>query len=105
MGGGINLNTTLNAGNYWIVVASSTADTNFKWAIGPATPSYISASTNGTTWIDSTNVINFGGQIAVPEPGTLLLGGIAAACGGTGVWWKRRKRQPQPETTEQPAAI
>jgi hypothetical protein len=42
---------------------------------------------------------------AVPEPGTLLLGGIAAACGGTGVWWKRRKRQPQPETTEQPAAI
>jgi hypothetical protein len=42
---------------------------------------------------------------AVPEPGTLLLGGIAAACGGTGVWWKRRKRQPQAETTEQPAAI
>jgi hypothetical protein len=42
---------------------------------------------------------------AVPEPGTLLLGGIAAACGGTGVWWKRRKRQPQLETTGQPAAI
>jgi hypothetical protein len=45
------------------------------------------------------------GVSAVPEPGTLLLGGIAAACGGTGVWWKRRKRQPQAETTEQPAAI
>ena len=30
--------------------------------------------------------------VAVPEPGTLLLGGIAAACGGGGVWWKRRKR-------------
>jgi hypothetical protein len=43
--------------------------------------------------------------VAVPEPGTLLLGGIGAACSGTGVWWKRRKRQPQPETTEQPAAI
>jgi hypothetical protein len=42
---------------------------------------------------------------SVPEPGTLLLGGIAAACSGTGVWWKRRKRQPQAETTEQPAAI
>jgi len=40
------------------------------------------------------------GSTAVPEPGTLLLGGIAAACGGTGVWWKRRKRQPQAETTE-----
>ncbi len=29
--------------------------------------------------------------VAVPEPGTLLLGGLAAACGGGGVWWKRRK--------------
>ena len=29
---------------------------------------------------------------AVPEPGTLLLGGIAAVTGGTGVWWKRRKK-------------
>jgi|688.fasta_scaffold04598_1 hypothetical protein len=29
---------------------------------------------------------------AVPEPGTMLLGGIAAACGGAGAWWKRRKR-------------
>jgi len=31
------------------------------------------------------------GTVTVPEPGTLLLGSIAAACGG-GAWW-RRKRQ------------
>jgi LPXTG-motif cell wall-anchored protein len=29
---------------------------------------------------------------AVPEPGTLLLGGIAALTGGGGVWWKRRRK-------------
>jgi len=41
---------------------------------------------------------------AVPEPGTLLLGGIAACSGAAGAWWKRRKRKPtQPETTDQPA--
>lgn len=31
--------------------------------------------------------------IAVPEPGTLLLGSIVAASGGAGVWWKRRKKK------------
>jgi len=30
---------------------------------------------------------------AVPEPGTMLLGGIAAAVGGAGGWWKRRKQR------------
>ena len=35
---------------------------------------------------------------AVPEPGTLILGSIAAACGGGGVWWRRRKN-----TKEMPA--
>jgi hypothetical protein len=27
---------------------------------------------------------------AVPEPGTFLLGSIAAACGGA-AWWRRRR--------------
>jgi hypothetical protein len=40
----------------------------------------------------------------VPEPGTLLLGGIAAACGGTGVWWKRRKKTPADQPAEEPTA-
>jgi hypothetical protein len=35
---------------------------------------------------------------AVPEPGTFILGSIAAACGGGGVWWRRRKN-----TKEMPA--
>ena len=30
---------------------------------------------------------------AVPEPGTMLMGGIAAAVGGAGAWWKRRKQR------------
>ena len=41
---------------------------------------------------------------AVPEPGTLLLGGIATCSGAAGAWWKRRKRKAiQSETTDQPA--
>jgi hypothetical protein len=38
----------------------------------------------------------------VPEPGTLLLGGIAAACGGTGVWFKRRKKSPANQPPKEP---
>ena len=30
---------------------------------------------------------------AVPEPGTLILGGIAAVSGGAGAWWRRRKNR------------
>lgn len=31
--------------------------------------------------------------VAVPEPGTLILGGIAAVSGGAGAWWRRRKNR------------
>jgi len=37
---------------------------------------------------------------AVPEPGTLLLGGIAAVSGGAGVWWRRKKKQPVPANAD-----
>jgi len=30
---------------------------------------------------------------AVPEPGTLILGGIAAVSGSAGAWWRRRKNR------------
>jgi len=43
------------------------------------------------------------GIYVVPEPGTLLLGSIAAACGGGGVWW-RRKRKAAPVADETVAA-
>ncbi len=67
-------------------------------ASGDLTLSYWSGVTFG--------VVNGIQIVAVPEPGTLLLGGIAAACGGGGVWWKRRKRpaaQPAPTEAESEA--
>ncbi len=51
----------------------------------------------------STNDTTYMTLASVPEPSTLLLGGIAAVCGGGGVWWKRRKRpaaQPAPTEAE-----
>lgn len=39
--------------------------------------------------------------VAVPEPGTLILGGIAAVSGGAGAWWRRRKNRKS--TAEQAA--
>lgn len=60
-----------------------------------------SFTTSGAS-ADGSATLNIG--VAVPEPGTLLLGGIAACSGAAGAWWKRRKRKAtQPETTDQPA--
>jgi hypothetical protein len=60
-------------------------------------------SSNGFTSIDWQTVTRTGlsttspfqfqlNGTAVPEPGTLLLGAIAAASSGTGFWWKRRRK-------------
>ncbi len=45
--------------------------------------------------------------LAVPEPGTLLLGSLAAVSSGAGVWWKRRKKKAaeQSEATEEVPAV
>ena len=40
---------------------------------------------------------------AVPEPGTLLLGSIAAACGG-GAWWRRKRHQASKATAQESVA-
>lgn len=40
---------------------------------------------------------------SVPEPGTLLLGGIAAVGGGGGVWWKRRRKSAGSSTVTESA--
>lgn len=37
---------------------------------------------------------------AVPEPGTMLLGGFAAMAGGAGVWWKRRRKRAAHEKSD-----
>jgi hypothetical protein len=67
--------------------ATLAANTNFQYNIN--------SSVGGTA--------GFSFGVAVPEPGTLLLGGIAAACGGTGVWFKRRKKAPVDQPAEEPA--
>ena len=40
---------------------------------------------------------------AVPEPGTLLLGSIAAACGGE-AWWRRKRHQTDKATAKESVA-
>ncbi len=40
----------------------------------------------------STNFYTELTAVAVPEPGTLILGTIAAATGAAGAWWKRRRK-------------
>ena len=68
------------------------------------------AMTGGVMTLDvsrfagANSVLNGIQIVAVPEPGTLLLGGIAAASGGAGVWWRRRKPRPAPSEPEPGAA-
>jgi hypothetical protein len=112
--------TTLGSRNVGAGFGFEIAEDGSVWKLDSANPSTAISGTlqrwsSVTDFLNDTNLTSFayttGGPyaglavVSVPEPGTLLLGGIAAACGGTGIWWKRRKRQPQPETTEQPAAI
>jgi hypothetical protein len=72
-----------SAGNVWATELGGTE----LWKFDAANNFTTSTVYN----IGITNFTTGGIVIAVPEPGTLLLGGIAAACGGGGVWWKRRK--------------
>jgi hypothetical protein len=66
----------------------------------------LAAGSNFDFTISNNNqsTMGFAFGAAVPEPGTLLLGGIAAACGGTGVWFKRRKKAPADQPAEEPTA-
>ncbi len=101
----IALSATRAAGDYWIEVSSNNgADLN--WSFGASNiannPSAVSPTYSNPSWTGGG--LSLGGQISVPEPSTLLLGGIAACSGAAGAWWKRRKRKAkQPETTDQPA--
>jgi len=93
LGGGINLGTTLtSATSYWLVVQASANDSNLNWTVGPNTTVNYNSSNTGTSGSWGLGSGSLGAQIAVPEPGTLLLGGIAAVTGGGGVWWKRRRK-------------
>ena len=64
--------------------------------------SNVAITTFGSDGVRAPSFRLFATTAAVPEPGTLLLGGIAACSGAAGAWWKRRKRKAtQPETTDQ----
>lgn len=124
-----NLNSGLEAGNYllgidsltfnsgtsadgYFVASSAPSNTTGKW--GPAV-SYWGSRSDGSGGLDfpasgSVSSLpnafssNFYVQLngaAVPEPGTLILGGFAAAAGGAGAWWRRRKNRKA--TAEQTA--
>ena len=81
-GVGLDLGTTLNAGSYWLEVTTNSANSTLNWAAGTTTYHGNSAfSANGSSW--TTDFAGMGGQIAVavPEPGTFLLGFLAAMGG------------------------
>jgi hypothetical protein len=84
-----------------ISIAAQTTNADAQWAYNTTTPTFsgawsTGASSPGMFSLDAT---------AVPEPGTLLLGAIAAVSGGGGVWWKRRRKNVEaPAKEELPVA-
>jgi hypothetical protein len=110
----LKLSVSLNGGTA-VTSANSVLDTNEQFVLNQ---NYLLLSNKSTTagGVFNLGFSNGGGTggnfgcvngiqiVAVPEPGTLLLGGIAAACGGTGVWWKRRKKAPADQPAEEPTA-
>jgi hypothetical protein len=88
----ISSSSLMTAGNQWGQVANvdlSNVSLNTISFYGNSIVSI--AGLAGAT--DSTSGFALTQGVVVPEPGTLLLGGIASACGGTGVWWRRRKNR------------
>lgn len=105
--------TTLGANSTYVAVLNlsslNLSSTNsFNVEINPLSGSQY-ATSNGVfynandqtpAWVAQAYQIR-GSIVMVPEPGTLLLGGIAATCGGGGVWWRRRRlNAKQPAATE-----
>jgi LPXTG-motif cell wall-anchored protein len=100
-GNGINgqyYYSTTNSGTGWTIngsfIQSATENTASYSGSSSPNPAYLSFSLLNT-------------QVAVPEPGTFLLGGVAAASGGAGVWLKRRKKKAteQSEAPEETPAV
>lgn len=50
------------------------------------------ATSGSVTNFAVTQFMTSGPVSAAPEPGTLVLSGLAAVCGGGGVWWRRRRK-------------
>jgi|GEM_PF-600590 len=81
-----------NGSNFAITINSVFAETtnaNAKWGTG-TTP--ISGVWSSSSPAPSSSGMFSLDVVAVPEPGTFLLGGLAAVSGGCGIWWKRRRK-------------
>jgi hypothetical protein len=107
---GFSSSTNLNSGSTYVAVLDTSAlnlsGTTFLevFTNGPGSPSLNGASQQGSSaWVAEAYQIK-GSVVMVPEPGPLLLGGIAAACGGGGAWWRRRRRQAKEVAVADPAA-
>ena len=81
-----------SAGNLYFKLVSTTGGGIANWASTTNSVTENLGWTGGATTGPNNGQYELSATAAVPEPGTLLLGGIAAVTGGTGVWWKRRKK-------------
>jgi hypothetical protein len=82
---------SLTAGTYELDIKNINAGYNYNSTPTNTTNSAYGFSSATQSAVTGSEYLTY--QLsAVPEPGTMLLGGIAAACGGAGAWWKRRKR-------------
>lgn len=111
-----NLNIRLSTNtSYWVVVESNTGveGGDMYWGHGgstnvtnPTSAAYYNPNlvTKWNTYVSASNPGALGMQVyaSVPEPGTMLLGGLASLLGGGALWRKRRtKRVSEPPSSAQ----
>jgi len=88
----------LASGNYTLAITNLASGYDYTsttgTTLGAAGTTYGFSSPTATP-IFANQFLNY--QLsAVPEPGTMLLGGIAAACGVAGAWWKQQRAAATP---------
>jgi len=96
-----NATVDISGANLWAVNGQSTvfALTSVQATV-TGTGTTAQWATTSQSAFTETSPYSFGSQtvtgaqfgVSVPEPGTLILGGIAAVSGGCGIWWKRRRK-------------
>ena len=90
-----DLTYSLNAStDYFVKLIASSG--SFGFVIGPNDAATLNSVTRyGVGNLNNTTNSALAMQVdvaTVPEPGTLLLGGMAAGLGGVGTWWRRRRK-------------
>ncbi len=113
---GFTTNSNLVAGSNYVAVLDLTAlgglSISNALQIGGTTPipagtysNFNRVQSTGSGFSADTTQQMYGtiNVTAVPEPGTLLLGSIAAACGG-GAWWRRKRHQASKATAKESVA-